>query len=103
MQHILSTVRTTLARKEYSKQMIARIALNELATFFWKKQLEWYILHFNLLVELQDQSEIILLFREKRNLLDKINNSLKEYWYHQSIKDIRHKKMKTKELSDGYN
>jgi hypothetical protein len=40
VQHILSTVRKTLARKEYSNQMIARMALNELAKFLKKEKLE---------------------------------------------------------------
>lgn len=103
MQHIISTVRNTLARKEYSTQMIARISLNELAVFFDKKQLEGYIRHSILFVELQDQSEIIILFREKHNILNKVNTILNNYGYTKPIKDIRHKKMRSKEISDWYN
>jgi hypothetical protein len=100
MQHIISTVRNTLARKEYSTQIIARISLNELAVFFDKKQLEGYIRHSILFVELQDQSEIIILFREKQNILNKVNTILNNYGYIKPIKDIRHKKMRSKEISD---
>jgi len=104
MQHILSTVRTTLARKEYSNHIIARMALNELAKFFGKPHLEGYLRHTVLTTELEDQSEIILLFREKQKILTQINDFLKDYGYTKLIKDIRHKKMRKSEWNgDGYN
>lgn len=97
MQHILSSVKTTLARKEYSNHIIARMALNELAKFFNKPQLEGYLRYSILSVELENQSEIILLFREKQKILTQINAFLKDYGYTKSIKDIRHKKMRKSE------
>jgi hypothetical protein len=100
VQHILSTVRTTLARKEYSNHIIARIALNELAKFFNKPQLEGYLRYSILSVELEDQSEIILLFREKQKILTQINDFLKNFGYTRPIKDIRHKKMRSREIRD---
>lgn len=103
MQHILSTVRKTLARKEYSNQMIARMALNELAKFFKKEKLEWYLCYSVLYVELENQSEIILLFSQKNNILTQVNSYLIEYGYTTPLKDIRHKKMRSKEIHDGYN
>jgi hypothetical protein len=103
VQHILSTVRTTLARKEYSNHIIARIALNELAKIFNKTQFEGYLRYSILLVELEDQSEIILLFREKQKILSQINNFLKDYGYTKLIKDIRQKKLRKSEGNgDGY-
>ncbi len=104
MQHILSTVRTTLARKEYSNHIIARMALNELAKFFNKQQFEGYLRYSILSVELENQSEVILLFREKQKILTQINDFLKNYGYTKLIKDIRHKKIRKAEgNSNGYN
>ena len=103
MHHILSTVRKTLARKEYSTQMIATIALKELAQFFGKPRLEWYLRYHILSVELADQSEIILLFQSKDKLLKQINTVLTTtYGYTQPLKDIRHKKMRSQPSRDGY-
>jgi hypothetical protein len=97
MQHILSTVRKTLARKEYSNHIIARMALNELAKFFGKPHLEGYLRHTVLSTELEDQSEVILLFREKQKILTQINAFLTEYGYTKPLTDIRHKKMRKTE------
>lgn len=102
MQHILTTVRTTLSRKQYSTQMIARIALNELAKFLNKSQLEWYIRTPTLFVELTNQSDIILLFQQKSNILDHINTTLLKYGYDKWLRDIRPKKMRSQPSNDGY-
>jgi hypothetical protein len=83
--------------------MIARMALNELAKFLKKEKLEWYLRYSILYVELEDQSEIILLFSQKNIILTQVNVYLTEYGYTTPLKDIRHKKMRSKELSDGYN
>lgn len=80
--------------------MIARIALTQLATFFKKPQLEGYLRYSILYVELEDQSEIILLFSQKSKILTEVNTFLFEYGYETPLKDIRHKKMRGKELSD---
>jgi len=104
MQHILATIKKTLARKEYSSHIIARMALNELAKFFNKPHLEGYLRYSILSVELEDQSEIILLFREKQKILTQINAVLSDYGYTNIIKDIRPKKIRKSEGNgDGYN
>lgn len=79
------------------------MALNELAKIFNSPQLEWYLRYSILSVELGQQSDIILLFRDKKKILTQINAVLIEYGYTKPITDVRHKKMRSQELSDGYN
>lgn len=93
MQHILSSVKSTLARKQYTPHMVARLALNELANLLHYPQLEGYLRYSILYVELSDQSDIITLFTKKTERLAQINIMLKDYGYTKNINDIRHKKI----------
>ena len=94
MQHIFSTIKSTLARKQYTPHMVARLALNELAVLLKYPQLEGYLSYSILYVELPEQSDIITLFQNKPLRLAHINTIVQDYNPKLTIKDIRHKKLK---------
>ena len=103
MQHIFSSLKSTLARKQYTPHMVARLALNELAILLNYPQLEGYLSYSILYVELPDQSDIITLFAKKSERLAHINTLVHDYNPKLSIKDIRHKKLKKSEGNgDGF-
>ena len=103
MQHIFSSLKSTLARKQYTPHMVARLALNELAILLNYPQLEGYLSYSILYVELPDQSDIITLFAKKPERLAHINTLVHDYNPKLSIKDIRHKKLKKSEGNgDGF-
>ena len=103
MQHIFSSIKSTLARKQYTPHMVARLALNELATFLHHPQLEGYLAYSILYVELTEQSDIITLFAKKSERLSHINTLVHEYNPKITIRDIRHKKLKKSEGNgDGF-
>lgn len=103
MQHIFSSIKSTLARKQYTPHMVARLALNELAILLHYPQLEGYLAYSILYVELPEQSDIITLFANKPERLARINTIVQEYNSKLTIKDIRHKKLKKSEgNSDGF-
>ena len=104
MQHIFSTIQSTLSRKLYTPHMVARLALNELAVLLDHTQLEGYLSYSILYVELTDQSDIITLFSKKQERLTHINSITSPYNSKLIIKDIRHKKLKKSDWNgDGFN
>lgn len=78
--------------------MVARLALNELATLFDYPKLEWYLSYWILYVDFPKQSDIITLFNKKSEWLKHINTIVHDYNPKIIIKDIRHKKIRK---SDG--
>lgn len=104
MQHIFSSLKSTLARKQFTPHMVARLALNELAVLLNYSQLEGYLRYSILYVELPEQSDIITLFAKKPERLTHINTIVQEYNPKLTIKDIRHKKLKKSDWNgDGFN
>ena len=103
MQHIFSSLKSTIARKQFTPHMVARLALNELAVLLNYSQLEGYLRYSILYVELPEQSDIITLFTNKPERLARINTIVQEYNSKLTIKDIRHKKLKKSEGNgDGF-
>lgn len=103
MQHIFSSIKSTLARKQYTPHMVARLTLNELAILLDYPKLEWYLSYSILYVDLPKQSDIITLFAKKPERLAHLNTIVHEYNPKITIKDIRHKKIRSSEGNgDGF-
>lgn len=69
--------------------MIGTVGLKIVQDFFEDKNLEWYIQFGTLYIKTQNQEIKIKAFRHKREILDKVNDALKEYGYTRKITEIR--------------
>lgn len=91
-----------LLRKRFSQQyrgknMIWSIALNEVKTYFNIKKIDpeieketitWYIKQDKLFIKTMDQTLKIQVFKDKSNIIRKINEKLGELGYKVEIRDI---------------
>jgi hypothetical protein len=77
--------------------MIGSIALNEIKSYLNIEKIDseikdeiltWYIRHDKLFIKATDQSIKIQIFKEKINIIKKINSKLSAIWYNTEINDI---------------
>jgi hypothetical protein len=77
--------------------MIGSIALNEIKSYLKIEKVDqeikdeiltWYVRHEKLFLKTLDQNLKIKIFKEKSNIIKKINQKLSEVWYKVEIEDI---------------
>jgi len=81
--------RKAWAKKSYGHRMIWSVWIQVVRDFFDDKNLEWHIKFSTLHIKTQDQETKIQAFRQKKELLEKVNQKLSEMGYNRKITDIR--------------
>ncbi len=97
MDGIKDILRQRLSIQHRGKNMIGSIALNEIKSYLNIEKIDseikdeiltWYIRHDKLFIKATDQSIKIQIFKEKINIIKKINSKLSAIWYNTEINDI---------------
>lgn len=81
--------RKSLAQKSMWKRMIWAIGIKTVQDFFDDPNIEWFIRFSTLYIKTQRQDIKIKAFRQKSELLKKVNEELEILWYTREITDIR--------------
>lgn len=97
MDGIKDIMRKRLSIQHRGKNMIWSIALNEIKSYLNIEKVDteiedeiltWYVRHEKLFIKTSDQKIKIQIFKEKSNILEKINQKLREIGYKAIIQDI---------------
>ena len=97
MDGIKNVMRKRLSIQHRGKNMIGSIALNEIKSYLNIEKVDteiedeiitWYVRHQKLFIKTSDQKIKIQIFKEKLNIIKKINQKLSEIWYKAEIEDI---------------
>ena len=97
MDEIKDIIRKRLSIQHRGKNMIGSIAINEIKSYLKIKKIDteieneiltWYIRHSRLFIKTIDQKIKIRIFKEKPNIIKKINQNLSEIGYKIEIEDI---------------
>jgi hypothetical protein len=74
-----------MSKKFLWKQVIWLVAINEVKRFFADENITWYVKFDKIFLRTQDQNIKIQAFRQKKALLENINNALSNVWYTTNI------------------
>ncbi len=97
MDGIKDVMRKRLSIQHRGKNIIGSIALNEVKSYLNIERVDsevkneiltWYLRHDKLFIKTVDQSLKIQVFKEKSDILLKINSKLSEIGYKTKIEDI---------------
>lgn len=97
MDEIKEIMRKRLSLQHRGKNMLGSIALNEIMSYFKIKKpdpetenqvLTWYVRHNKIFLKTSDQNLKIQIFKEKFNIIKKINQKLSEVGYKIEIEDV---------------
>ena len=97
MDDIKEIMRKRLSIQHRGKNMIGSIALNEIKSYLKIEKVDqeikdeiltWYVRHEKLFLKTLDQNLKIKIFKEKSNIIKKINQKLSEVGYKVEIEDI---------------
>lgn len=97
MDEIKEIIRKRLSLQHCGKNMVGSIALNEIMSYFKIKKadpetenqvLTWYVRHNKIFLKTSDQNLKIQIFKEKFNIIKKINQKLSEIGYKIEIEDV---------------
>lgn len=97
MDEIKEIIRKRLSLQHRGKNMVGSIALNEIMSYFKIKKadpetenqvLTWYVRHNKIFLKTSDQNLKIQIFKEKFNIIKKINQKLSEIGYKIEIEDV---------------
>ena len=97
MDGIKDVIRKRLSIQHRGKNMIGSIAMNEIKSYLGIEKVDtdtqneiltWYVRHNRLFIKTSKQSLKIQIFKEKLNIIKKINQKLSEIWYKTEIEDI---------------
>jgi len=97
MDGIKDIMRKRLSIQHRGKNMIGSIAMNEIKSYLNIEKVDseikdeiltWYVRHNRLFVKTTQQSLKIQIFKEKLNIIKKINQKLSEIGYKTEIEDI---------------
>ena len=97
MDDIKEIMRKRLSIQHRGKNMIGSIALNEIKSCLKIEKVDqeikdeiltWYVRHEKLFLKTLDQNLKIKIFKEKSNIIKKINQKLSEVGYKVEIEDI---------------
>ena len=97
MDGIKDVIRKRLSIQHRGKNMIGSIAINEIKSYLKIEKIDtetqdeiltWYVRHNKLFIKTSEQSLKIQIFKEKMNIIKKINQKLSEIWYKTEIEDI---------------
>lgn len=85
MQLLKDTIRQAMSRKFLWKQVIWLVAINEVKRFLADENITWYVKFDKIFLKTQDQNIKIQAFKQKKALLENINNALSNVWYTTNI------------------
>ena len=97
MDGIKDIMRKRLSIQHRGKNMIGSIAMNEIKSYLKIEKIDtetqdeiltWYVRHNRLFIITTQQSLKIQIFKEKLNIIRKINQKLSEIGYKTEIEDI---------------
>ena len=97
MDGINDIMRKRLSIQHRGKNMIGSIAMNKIKSYLNIAKIDteiedeiitWYVRHQKLFIKTSDQKIKIQIFKEKLNIIKKINQKLSEIWYKTEIEDI---------------
>jgi len=97
MDGINDIMRKRLSIQHRGKNMIGSIAMNEVKSYLKIEKvdtetqdeiLSWYVRHNRLFIKATQQSLKIQIFKERLNIIKKINKKLSEIGYKTKIEDI---------------
>lgn len=97
MDGIKDVMRKRLSIQHRGKNMIGSIAVNEIKSYLNIEKvdteiqdeiLDWYVRHNRLFIKTTQQSLKIQIFKEKMNIIKRINQKLSEIGYKTEIEDI---------------
>ena len=97
MDGIKDVMRKRLSIQHRGKNMIGSIAMNEIKSYLNIEKVDseikdeiltWYVRHNKLFIKSTQQSLKIQIFKEKLNIIKKINQKLSEIGYKTEIEDI---------------
>ena len=97
MDGIKDIMRKRLSIQHRGKNMIGSIAMNEIRTYLKIEKIDseiedevltWYVRHNKLFLKTSDQKLKIQIFKEKLNIIKKINQKLSGIGYKTEIEDI---------------
>lgn len=97
MDDIKDIIRKRLSIQHRGKNMIGSIAMNEIKSYLKIEKIDteiedeiitWYVRHNRLFIKTSDQKIKIQIFKEKLNIIKKINQNLSEIGYRIEIEDI---------------
>ena len=90
-------MRKRLSLQHRGKNMIGSIAMNEIKSYLNIEKVDtetqdeiltWYVRHNKLFIKTSKQSLKIHIFKDKSNIIKKINQKLSEIGYNTNINDI---------------
>ena len=97
MDDIKEIMRKRLSIQHRGKNMIGSIAVNEIKSYLniekidtetQNEVLTWYVRHNRLFIKTIEQGLKIQIFKEKMNIIKRINQKLSEIGYKTEIEDI---------------
>ena len=97
MDGIKDVMRKRLSIQHRGKNMIGSIAVNEIKSYLniekidtetQNEVLTWYVRHNRLFIKTIEQALKIQIFKEKLNIIKRINQKLSEIGYKTEIEDI---------------
>lgn len=97
MDGIKDIMRKRLSVQHRGKNIIGSIATNEIKAHLNIEKIDtetqdeiltWYVRHNKLFIKTVHQKLKIQIFKEKMNIIKKINKKLSEIWYKTEIEDI---------------
>ena len=97
MDGIKDAMRKRLSIQHRGKNMIGSITMNEIKSYLNIEKIDietqdeiltWYVRHNRLFIKTTKQNLKIQIFKEKLNIIKKINQKLSEIWYKTDIEDI---------------
>ena len=97
MDEINDIMRKRLSLQHRGKNMIGSITMNEIKSYLNIEKIDteikdeiltWYVRHNRLFIKTAEQNLKIQIFKEKSNIIKKINQKLSEIGYNTNINDI---------------
>ena len=97
MDGINDIMRKRLSIQQRGKNMIGSIAMNEIKSYLKIEKVDseikdeilaWYVRHNKLFIKTSDQKLKIRIFKEKLDIIKRINQKLSEIVYKMEIEDI---------------
>ena len=90
MKQLMQVMRKRLAEKFLGKQMIGAIAQQAVYRLLpdYEKAMEVYVKHSKVYIKSTQHRDKIVLYKEKKNILDAINTALEKVGYTQKVNDI---------------
>lgn len=100
MDGIKDVMRKSLSIQHRGKNMIGSIAMNEIKSYLNIEKVDadiqdeiltWYVRHNKLFLKTNDQKLKIQIFKNKLDIVSRINQKLSEIWYNVKIQEIMFK------------